>query len=520
MEHIMKTSRFLLPVLIIAFLFSTLSGAQEKVYWDVVSKIRDEGFNRSQVAEYAGYLSDVIGPRLSGSPNIKEAQKWLKSRMDEIGLNNTIIEPWDQFCIGWEIRHISIHMTEPDYQMIIGYPEAFTPGTDGIVAENAVIAVIEKKEDFDKYRGKLRNAVVLSTPQMPVTPRYTQDAFRHTDESLSAFATEGTDILYRRHQRGQPEQRGFRPQGVTGEEVESFYKSEGAAVILKASIGSDGTVFATGRTTNRNDRTREAVLNSIPTLSVAAEHYNRIYRILERGIPVTMEVDIRINLDGEESQCNNVIGEIRGTDLGDEIVMIGGHLDSWHTATGATDNAGAVSVVLEAMRILKAIDAAPRRTIRAGLWSFEEGGLKGSRGYVRKHFGNPKDGVTPDYDKFSVYFNMDNGTGQFRGVHMQENMLAPPIFEAWMKPFSDLRMETLSRYSNRGTDHLAFDEAGLPGFQFVQDRIDYRARTWHGSMDFFDHVLPEDLKINAVIMASFAYHAAMRDAKFPRKAKY
>ncbi|MFC1513905.1 M20/M25/M40 family metallo-hydrolase, partial [candidate division KSB1 bacterium] len=252
---------------------------------------------------------------------------------------------------------------------------------------------------------------------------------------------------------------------------------------------------------------------------VTAEHYNRIYRVTERGVPVKMEIEIRIKLDDTDTRGFNVIGEIPGSDpeLRNEIVMIGGHLDSWHTGTGASDNAGGVSVALEALRILKTIGAEPRRTIRIGLWSNEEGGLKGARGYVRNHFGNPRDGKTPEYDKFSVYFNMDNGTGQFRGVHMQGNDLAAPVFEAWMKPFHDLRVETLSKYSNNGTDHVAFDEAGLPGFQFIQDRIDYRSRTWHGSMDVFDHTLPEDLKINAVVMASFSYHAAMRDEKFPRK---
>ena len=198
---------------------------------------------------------------------------------------------------------------------------------------------------------------------------------------------------------------------------------------------------------------------------------------------------------------------------------IGGHLDSWHTSTGATDNAGGVAVALEAMRILEAIGAQPRRTIRIMLWSNEEGGLRGSRGYVRNHLGNPEDGTTPDYDDFSVYFNMDNGTGQFRGVHLQGNQLVRPIFSAWMEPFHDLGVRTLSQFSNRGTDHLAFDQAGLPGFQFLQDRIDYRARTHHFNMDVFDKVLPEDLKINAVVMASFAYHAAMRDEPIPRKAR-
>ncbi|MFH1572692.1 MAG: M20/M25/M40 family metallo-hydrolase, partial [Acidobacteriota bacterium] len=283
-----------------------------------------------------------------------------------------------------------------------------------------------------------------------------------------------------------------------------------------AGQGGDGTVVVTGRPFRRNDRSAEGVKKSLPMLSIAPEHYNRIYRILEQGTPVKLEIDIRIKLGGDV-EGRNVVGEIPGTDPAGETVMIGAHLDSWTAGTGASDNAAGCAVTLEAMRILQAIGAKPRRTIRMGLWSSEEGGLKGSGGYVRNHFGNPRDGKMPDYDRFSVYFNMDNGTGRFRGVHLQENRPAAPIFEEWMKPFHDLKMKTLSQYSNRGTDHLPFDLAGLPGFQFIQDRLDYRSRTWHYNMDSYDHLAPEDLKINAVIMAGFAYHAAMREEKFPRK---
>lgn len=513
----MRFVKYTVLLTIVLSLASSMAIGQEKVHWDIAAKIRDEGLNRSHVAEYVSYMSDVIGPRLSGSPGIKKAQVWARNTMDEIGLDKAVIEPWGDTSIGWDIAHVSIHMKKPDYQMIIGYPFAFTPGTDGIVTENAVIAVIETEADFAKYRGKLKDAVVLSTPQMKVSPRFVQDAFRHTEESLDNYVQKGTDLFYQRYGNGQPEQQRFRRQGVSENEVEEFYKNEGVKVVLRASTGSDGTVFATGRLANRSDRSREAVLNSIPTLSIAAEHYNRLFRLAERGLPVEMEIDVRIDLADKTTNCSNVIGEITGTELADEIVIIGGHLDSWHTSTGASDNAGGCAVVLEAMRILKEIGVKPRRTIRAGLWSFEEGGLKGSRGYVRNHFGSKDGDRKAEYDKFSVYFNMDNGTGQFRGVHLQGNTLVAPIFEAWMKPLNDLRVKTLSNYSNRGTDHLAFDEAGLPGFQFIQDRIDYRSRTWHGNMDLYDHVLPEDLKINAIVMATFAYHAAMRDELVPRK---
>ena len=493
----------------------SFTAAQEPVYWDVVDDIRTEGFDNSQVMESAGYLADVIGPRFTGSPNMRQAQEWAMARMTEVGLSGVEREAWGDETVGWEIQRVSVHMTAPDYQMVIAYPLALTPGTGGPVVTNAVIATIQTPEDLDQYRGRLDGAVVLSTPPMPMGPRFVQDAFRHDEESLGVFETEGVDLLIRRHARGQLEQSTFRREGISAAEVEAFYKSEGVAVVLAASIGSDGTVYATGHASTRSDRTRAGVENALPTLAVATEHYNRIYRILERGLPVTMDVEVRIGFDESDPAGYNVIAEIPGTDLADEVVMIGAHLDSWHTGTGATDNASGVSVVLEAMRILKVIGARPRRTIRVALWSQEEMGLVGSRGYIRHRFG--EDGVyTPDHDKFSVYFNMDNGTGQFRGVHTQGNVQATPILKAWMTPFQDLKVETISQFSNRGTDHLAFNQVGLPGFQFVQDRIDYRARTHHFNMDVYDKLLPHDLMINSVVMASFAYHAAMREGTFPR----
>ncbi len=492
--------------------------AQEPVHWDVVAQIRSEGFDNSSVAEYASYLADVVGPRLTASPNMRQAQQWLLEQMREVGLTDVKLEPTGDHVIGWELERNSIHMIEPDYQMVIGYPLAWSRGTGGPVIERAVIADIKTREDLAAYRGRLNGAIVLATPLMPVTPRFVPDAFRHEEESLHVYETEGIDLNMQRYGSGQPEQSSFRlGENITQAEVNEFFKSEGVAAVLRAGSGSDGTVIAGSVAGIRGNRTREGVENTLPTINVAAEHYNRIYRILERGIPVKMEVDVRVRLDDSDTQGYNVLGEIRGSDLADEVVGIGGHLDSWHSGTGATDNAGGVSVALEALRILKELNIQPRRTIRAMLWSDEESGLTGARAYVRDHLGNPTDGTKPDYDKFSVYFNMDSGTGQFRGVHINGNSLVTPIFEAWMRPFHDLEVETISQYMHRGSDHMAFNGAGLPGFQFLQDRIDYRARTWHYNMDTYDHVLPEELKINAVVMASFAYHAAMRDEMIPRR---
>lgn len=505
-----------LSIVAVLSLLSTPTAVQEPVYWDVVDRIRSEGFDNSHVMDSAGYLADVIGPRLTGSPNMRQAQEWALARMTEFGLSGVKKEAWGDETVGWEVERTSVHMTAPDYQMVIAYPLAWSPGTQGPVVANAIIATIRNPEDLNQYRGRLDGAIVLATPPMPTSPRFVQDAFRHDEESLGVFETEGVDLLIRRHSRGQPEQSTFRREGISDAEVEEFYKSEGAAVILTASIGSDGTVYATGLPTTRENRTREGIENALPTLAVATEHYNRIHRILERGITVTMDVDVRVAFDESDQRGFNIIGEIPGSDLADELVMIGAHLDSWHSGTGASDNASGISVVLEAMRILKAIDARPRRTIRVALWSQEEIGHSGSRGYIQNHFGSPLDGTMPDYDRFSVYFNMDNGTGQFRGVHIQGNTQATPILEAWMTPFHEFEMETISQFSNTGTDHLSFIRNGLPGFQFLQDRIDYRARSHHFNMDVYDRLLPRDLMINSVVMASFAYHAAMRDGRFPR----
>ncbi len=513
----MKRSAIIIIEIFTVLIICSLSYSQENIHWDVVEKIREEGFDRSRVAEYTWTMSDLFGPRFTASPNMRKTQKWLKTTMDQIGLDNTSLEPWGDKYASWDLEYVTVHMLEPDYQMVIGYPMALTPGTGGKVIQESKIVRINKKEDLERYKGKLKDKIILVSAMQEFSPRFMPDAVRHDEVSLEAFETKGIDINIRKRRLVPRHKRPPRPAGITGEELEEFYKSEGVAVVLYCGRGGDGTVAVSRRPVRSRDRTIQGVKKSLPMLTIAPEHYNRIYRILEKGHKVKMEVEVRIKLGDEEIEGRNVLGEIRGTDLADEVVLIGGHLDSWHTGTGASDNAGGCAVALEAMRILKTIGVRPRRTIRMALWSFEEGGHNGSKGYVANHFGNPRDGEKSAYDKFSVYFNMDNGTGQFRGVHLQGNNAAAPIFEAWMKPFHDLKMKTLSQFSNRGSDHLQFDRAGLPGFQFLQDRIDYRERTWHYNMDVYDHVVPEDLKINAVVMASFAYHAAMREKKFPRK---
>ena len=522
---------FLVVVLVASFAFSAF--AHEPVHWDVVRKIREEGFQRSQVMDIVGYMTDVVGPRLSGSPNMRKAQQWAKKKMDEIGLANTAIEPWGEHGVNWDNEYTSIHMLKPDYQPLFGYPLAFTPGTNGRITGEAVIVVIKNREDLEEYRGTLQNAIVLISPLQEARPRFEADAVRRSREELERMSQAEITVPgekaeidmieisreYFERMLLSRDKKPDTPLRVTAGERAEFFKSEGVRVLLQAGRGGDGTVVVTARPGSRRDRSLEAVYNAIPMVSIVPEHYNRMFRILERGMPVTIEIEIRNKLDDSDTKEYNVVGEIPGSDPAqrDELVMIGGHYDSWHTGTGATDNAAGCAVAMEAMRILKEIGAKPHRTIRIALWSHEEGGLHGSREYVREHFGDPRKKTTPAYDNFSVYFNMDNGTGQFRGIYLQGNEFVRPIFTEWMKPFHDLGMTTVTINNTGGTDHLSFDRAGLPGFQFIQDEIAYGTRTHHTNMDVYDSLIPKDLMKNAVIMASFAYHAAMRDEKIPRK---
>ena len=518
MKEITLKNRIKSSSILIFLLISTIGYSQEKIYQDVVKKIRDEGFNKSKVDEYIWTISDYFGPRLPASTNIRNTQNWALSTIQNYGLENAELKGIGKKYASWNLKYVSLHMLEPDYQMVIGYPLANTPGTNGKILDDAVIVSILKPTDFAQYKGKLRGKIILIDPERKVDNIDMLDVIRHDKESLEAYETIGKDInMGKRLKSNAFYGRMPKPEGVTPEELESFYKSEGVAVILSPGRGRDGTVNVTSRGTRRSDRTIAGIKKGVPTLHLVSEHYNRIYRLLDNGKNVKMEVQVDVEIGPQEVEGLNVIGEIVGSDLSDEVVMFGGHLDSWHSGTGATDNGTGASVAIEAMRILKAIGVKPRRTIRMALWTDEETGHTGSKLYVASEFGNPIDGKKANYDKLSLYLNSDSGSGQFRGIHTNENLEAFPIFEAWMRPFNDLKVSTLSKYTHRGSDHAQFDLKGLPGFQFIQDRLDYRNRTWHYNMDTYDHVNLKDLKINAVVLASFAYHAAMRDEKFPRK---
>ena len=489
-------------------------GTIHPVDWQMVARIREEGLQRSQLATTLSYMTDVLGARLTNSRDMERAQRWVVDEMKRIGLVNTVTEPFMDYGVSWDNEYVSLHLVEPDYQPMVGYPIAHTPGTGGKQVLQVVIADVRTKQDLEQYRGRLRGMAVLGTRPPTVdltrfatgTPRRTDAEMRQLEEALV------------RPPRSSPA-RLRNPDVLSSVERLDFFKAEGAAVVLESPSGWPGAVRGYARPGARADRwSREATLASLPVVVVTPEHYNRMYRILARDMPVTIEIEIRNRIGETVEQASNVLGDIPGSDLADEVVMLGAHLDTWHASPNASDNTSGVAVMLEAARILRAVGAVPRRTIRVALWSGEEQGLWGSRAYVKQHFGDPNDaavGVTPAYEKFSVYFNQDYGPGQYRGIWLQGNEHVRQTFTAWMEPFGDLGMTTVSVLSVGSTDHVPFDNAGLPAFQFLQARVG--GTGGHTNLDFYDTLPIEDLMKNAVIMASLVYHAAMSDTRMPRK---
>jgi len=477
----------------------------EKLDLDAIYRIKEEGLQRSKVMEIESYLTDVYGPRLTGSPNIREAADWAQKTMKDWGLANVHLETWP-FGLGWQNQRFTANALTPRAYPLIAYPKAWTPGTNGPVTGEAVIAVINNEKELDTFRGKLRGKFVLATAMRDVTPQFTAPGHRYTDAELADLAK-------------QPEVGGGR--GGRGNQAGAeftrrrtqFWVDEGVAAVLDISRGDGGTLFVQGGG-SRNPKDPP----SPPQVVLAVEHYGRIWRTLQKQIPVTLQIDADNKFYDADLNAFNVVGELPGTDKADEVVMIGAHFDSWHTGTGATDNAAGSAVMMEAMRLLKVTGVKLRRTVRIGLWGGEEEGLLGSKEYVKAHYGDPATmQLKPEHAKFAGYFNVDNGTGLVRGVYLQGNEAVAPIFQQWMEPFKNLGMNTLSIRNTGGTDHLSYDAVGLPGFQFIQDEVEYGSRTHHSNMDVYERVQSNDMMRNAIIVASFVYHTANRDEKLPRK---
>jgi carboxypeptidase Q len=514
MEDTMKknSTRHVIFVAILVLLFAFQIAAQDKVDLQAVQRIRKEGLENSKIMDFMSYLCDVYGPRLSESPQYRKAGDWIVGKLKELGLVNAKMEPWGTFGRGWELQKFYAAMTAPQYMPLIAYPKAWTPGTNGVVKGNAIMVKATTAADLEKYKGKLKGAIVLTQGEKELAISFEPGARRLSDDDLKKLETApepGAKSPYAARMQEMMAQQQLQAA------VTKLLREEAAAVMLEPSPGKDGTVFVQGG----GSQTKGALM-PVPSIVVSVEQYNRIVRILQKDIPVAMEIEIQANFTEDDTHGYNIVAEIPGTDkkLKDEIVMLGGHFDSWHSGTGATDDGAGCGVAMEAVRIIKALGLQPRRTIRIAMWDAEEQGIIGSREYVKNHFfDRTKKEKTPDYDKLSAYFNFDNGSGKIRGIYAQGNLAVVPIFEEWLKPFHDLGATTVTNRNTGGTDHLSFDGVGLPGFQFIQDELEYDSLTHHSNMDVYDHLSRGDLMQAATIMASFVYNAAMRDEKLPRK---
>ncbi len=555
----------------------------------ILARIRDEGFNRSQVMATLSYLTDVIGPRLTGSPQLQRANEWTRDKLFSWGLVNANVEPWGFFGRGWSLKRFSAQIIEPQAIPLIGYPKAWSPGLKSPLTAEVIHIDPKTQPDLEKFKGKLKGAIILAGPIREIQVRFDPLATRNNDSTLLQMANSDISTVgpsgQARASTGAERRAQFsetpigralaaRTRPTTSStttasapttqptlsqaKILSFLVKEGAALVVTPSTQGDGGTFFVASasipgverqpfspTTQPGPRIWAMDAPPVPPqVILAAEHYNRLVRMLQAGEKLKMAVELEVQFH-DNRMGYNTIAEIPGSDLKDQVVMLGAHLDSWHSGTGATDNAAGCAAVMEAVRILKALNLHPRRTIRIGLWTGEEEGLFGSKAYVAEHFGSYPESTTrpatnsprtrrpttrpstsqptrnlikrAEYEKLSVYFNLDNGTGKIRGIHLQGNEAARPIFRRWLAPFADLDALTITLSNTGGTDHIPFDAIGLPGFQFIQDPIEYWSRTHHANMDVFDHVVADDLKQASVILASFAYNAAMTDERFPRK---
>ena len=505
----MKTKNLFTSIVLFLFIPVYMLAQTGQVDLNIVYKIKQEGKTNSKIEELSFWMTDFLGPRLTASKEKLQANEWAKTKMEDMGLENVVIDKVREFDRGgWDNKRTYVAMTAPYYANFSATPNAWTGSTKGEISGEAVLLDIKSEKDFEKHKGQLKGKIVV----MPSTETYEVNfeplATRYTEDDLLKIQEESMDS---RRRRGNFNYEDYLKMRELRQKISEFLKAEGVAVILNGS--GQFNVIHSGSTGYKSGDPQ-----LIPEINLPIEAHGRIMRLLEHKVTVKLEVDIQ-NEFSDSPQVTNVMGEIKGTDqkLKDEIVLIGAHFDSWHGGTGAADNASGCIVMMEAMRILKALDVKPRRTIRIALWGGEELGLLGSRGYVEKYLRDPKNNkLKPGFEKFDVYFNMDNGTGKFRGIYLQQNEMVRPIFEEWMKPFNPMGMNTIAIGNTGGTDHQSFDPLGLPAFQFIQDVIEYD-RGYHTNMDTYERLVMGDLKQNAIIVASFIYNAAMRDEQLPRK---
>mgnify|MGYP000853993697 FL=1 len=514
----MKTLRILFLLAITGLSFTAF--AQDKADENVNKIIRKHGLEQSQVMDIAAMLTDVHGPRLTGSPKLDDATRWTVDELKKRGLSNVHTEDWGPFGRGWELKGFHLSCEAPTYYPIIAYPKAWSPSVKGRITGEVVYLEAGSEEDLAAYKGKLKGKFVLLDTLRAIEAPFDAEARRYNSEDLLKMANAPMPTPF-----------GFRNWGsgqrFTTQLWDFLYEEKPAAVIDRNFKGDLGTVFATGaRARKGNARDKDAEV--LPQLTMSAEHYNRIFRLLRRGMPVKLAMELSAEYTNPNGMSRNIIAEIPGTDLKDEVVIFGAHIDSWHLATGATDNAAGSAVMIEAARILfetiKESGVQPRRTLRLALWTGEEQGLLGSRAYVREHYAELDSmgsviSYKPAQEKVAGYYNLDNGTGKVRGIYLQGNPAVQQIFRAWLEPFKDLDANTITLSNTGGTDHQSFDRVGIPGFQFIQEPIAYSTRTHHSNMDNFDHLIADDLKQAATVIASMVWHTSQRTEKLPRKPK-
>ena len=529
------------------FAFAAMLTAEETVDLATIQRIKKEAFQNSKVMDHLFWLTDVYGPRLTGSPGFTAAANWAVKRLKEYGIEDAAIRPYGRFGRSWRLTKFSISLQEPEYAPLIGFPLAWSADTNGPLVAEPVLAPLRitdrlnvKKTDdelqkfFQEQMGKLRNKIVLLEQPREVPPLTTPPASRFSEAQL---AEEGQatapsafphfDLEKMILPEDQKERRVIFDEAPLeinariwdyedslSDRVNQFLAKEGAVAAVVPSYNADaGTVFGEAAGTYKQDQPQAQ-----PRIALTVEHYNRIARLLNKKVPVKLELEVRTTSEGATGDGLNIIANIPGTSKPDEIVMIGAHFDSWVGGTGATDNGTGSVVMIEVMRILKTLGLKMDRTVRLGLWSGEEQGMLGSRAYVKETFGDPMTmQLKPAYAKLSGYFNHDNGTGKIRGVYLQGNDAMRPVFEMWLAPFRDLGVTTVSIRNTGGTDHLTFDDIGLPGFQFMQDDVEYERVTHHSNMDVYDHAVPSDLMQASAVIASVVFHAARRPDMLPRK---
>ena len=526
--------------------YSEVQPATESLDLAMYQRIRDEGLNHSHVMEFASALMDGIGPRLTGSPNLKKANEWTRDTLTKIGLENAHLEDWGEFGMGWQQLNTWARMVTPDTAMLILQATPWSPSTPGPVTGDVVFVTIKTEKDFDQYNGKLAGKIVLYGPMRPVPPVDKALFDRYSDKELEEIAAfpvgAGGGSL---SPEMQVRLKAYLERLKMIDKVAQFFAAEKVAAVIEPSRdgknggGSGGTFFDDNGATLGREPYKADKRVKVPVAVAAIESYGRLYRLTQAHAPVSVQIDIETRFTGDHEHGYNTIAEIPGTDpnLKDQVVMLGGHLDSWIAGTGATDNGAGTVVAMEAVRILKALGVKPRRTIRIALWTGEEQGIFGSKGYCDQHFGSFPLSTAPDQMELpeflrkaagplvvkpeqkliSAYFNVDNGSGKIRGVYLQGNAAIAPIFAQWIAPLKDLGVTTITMRNTGGTDHLSFDALGIPGFQFIQDMLDYESRTHHSNEDVVERLQPADLKQIATVEAIFVYNAAQRDQMMPRK---